>query len=95
VHAAAVLGAEVMLILFQAMQLRLVATVVRSSKDRINGIVSLKKIQTLEDVLLVQSFVHTPHVFETELLAQLQDWKQLLQIISVRCACYLFVLFLD
>jgi hypothetical protein len=73
-----------MLILFQATQLRLVATDVRSSKDRINGIVSLKKIQTPEDVLLAQSFVHTLHVFETELSAQLQDWKQLLQIISVR-----------
>jgi hypothetical protein len=42
----------------------------------------LKKIQTPEDVLLAQSFVHTLHVFETELSAQLQDWKQLLQIIS-------------
>jgi hypothetical protein len=65
-------------------RLRLVADEVKSSKGRITGILSRNIIPDSQDLTRMQSFVHILSVFEVELLAQLQEWDELLQTISVR-----------
>jgi hypothetical protein len=68
----------------QTKRLRLLAADIKSSKDRLNGILALKKILAPDDVIWVQNFIHTMHIFEAEVLSYLQDWDQLLKTVAVR-----------
>lgn len=56
----------------------------KTCRNRIVVILEKNKITDSEDVLRIQYFLHTLRVFETEVLARLKDWDQLLQIVTVR-----------
>jgi hypothetical protein len=60
------------------------AAEVKMCKTRIFAIVDKNKITDADDILRIQYFLHVLRVFEAEMLAQLQDWDQLSQIVTVR-----------
>lgn len=53
-------------------------------KQKILSIMEKNKITDVDDVLRVQYFLHVLRVFEAEMLAQLKEWDQLSQIVTVR-----------
>jgi len=63
-------------------RLRLLVADMKSSKDRITGIVSRKSMHGHDETLRIQSFLHTLTVFEVEFLARLQEWEDLLKMIG-------------
>ena len=58
---------------------------VKASKKNILSIMAKNKISDADDIVRVQYFLHVLRVFEAEILAQLKEWNQLSQIVTVRC----------
>ncbi|KAJ3763352.1 meiosis protein SPO22/ZIP4 like-domain-containing protein [Lentinula raphanica] len=63
-------------------QMREITAEIRSCKARISQIIENNKITGDDDLLRSRYFLHTLRIFEAEILAQLNDWDQLSQIIS-------------
>jgi hypothetical protein len=59
------------------------ATEIQACKQKILSIMAKNKITDGDDIVRVQYFLHVLRVFEAEMLAQLKEWDQLLQIVTV------------
>lgn len=72
-----------LIFLSQVERLRENAVEVKACKHRILAIMGKNKITDPDDILRIQYFLHVLRVFEAEMLAQLKQWDQLSQIVTV------------
>lgn len=60
------------------------AVEVKACKQKILAIMEKNKITDPDDTVRVEYFMHVLRIFEAEMLAQLKEWEQLSQIVTVR-----------
>ncbi|KAJ3868076.1 meiosis protein SPO22/ZIP4 like-domain-containing protein [Lentinula novae-zelandiae] len=65
-----------------SINIREISAEIQSCKARISQIIESNKITGDDELLRSQYFLHTLRVFEAEILAQLNDWDQLLKTIA-------------